>query len=1135
MLSKFGRWALALGLLAPAGAQEPATAKEWLNRAHVQETLRDWKGVKQSLDRAVELEKKDGVADLAHYERALLPFRFMVHAMPFVNDSVAGVLTSRTDVWSFNVNLALTVRHQWLIVDPIGFNDPNDPLILEAALDLSELRKNPARAKEALAGEAVIAYLQRRDAKADYLIRKALAELPGEPDLLMAAGLESIRLREYEAALDYVDRSIEARPEAPLPYAVRAGLRVAVKGDVARALEDLHRFAKWVEPWWGRALEHGCELVRLGRAGEWTSADFKKAVTGLIDALRPTSGMTAMMFGPLFDTLKDEAVQDRAIAFGLAIEKTLASGAEGDAEAESALSELAKAIADSPLKRSLFRGLVPQSPESQEKLIRAAVIVGRLWHDGTVEQKIERWEGFRAWAEKDWPTMFGPPAKKSAADTMLALADAAVLLTDAAEAFLYAQAGDDAHRREKLELLLTHLADADRAARISRLFGLAPKKGPAVHDFLAVFRAQTLLQLGRRDEAVGEIRKMLPKIEGWGAFLDAGWTFFEQVRKGAWDKPEFREALNGILDAYLVTGWSQVIVRALKDPVVQDKVVALLGALSKPAPAEADMKKALNEFFDALTASEWGADRFVEGLEDPVVQAEGLPILVTALAALREREPAKAAERWEQFKKAFADHWPALRDRGEKLQLMSRNWSRKVNQIPTFVEFVPALVDWVQAGLYKQAGDEAKRKAKLESILKFLSDPDVRKRVAQGPGLPDELYTAFEVFVHRELGNLKPAREALGKFVAALEKPEIVKVTRESWNDPRTQSLLRPYLRPLQGLLPLICDAFEDLDPELGARFVHALEAYGMKLHRDRLLFVKRVRRRVEEKELDGAMALVEEWLVADPDDVDALTAKIDVLAAKGETKEALDLCIDVEKRDPWAVAAVRRHVELLKADEKAIDVLGALIDRDRFNAWARFERASRLAALGRGAEALMDAERALELDPGAPAVLALAASIKVDSTDLITKAIEAEPKAAWLYVARGRLRSGEEARSDFDRAVDLNARSVEAVLCRAALHAAAGRLDEAIADYERAIDLHEPRAEAHLGLADALRRSKKLNAALREAHRAVALGAEALTVRARVLADLGDKAGAIRDLESHLKAHPADAEARKLLDDLKK
>lgn len=970
-----------------------ATSPEvWIELSRSHRLEGHWKQAREEIDRAVELEKAPGPA---RYERGLLPLRYMLHAMPYLNPSAAGALTDRTDVWSLRLSVSRSLKHGWIIADPIGFNDPNDPMLADAEADFADLDED-----RRLAGRAVVAYLRRHAAEADYYLRKSIERRPDDPDLLMVAALNGLRVGEYHEALDFADRSLTLQTAQPFGYLLRAALRVIARDDFAGAFEDLRRFAPWIEPSWGRIVE----AVATLRTAAIDAPEFKEALTRLADgllAMTPPSRRSPLPY--LYETLKHEPLQDATIAMFKALDE------RGPDDLDAEMEAFAGAFAGSPLGG--LATIVPdtmKTPEGRRQAIGLLAAARALF---TADASVEQWDAFKERVEADWAALFGGSP------------DAELFAIGLAIASNWAAA--------------RHLAPPDRMGRFEAI--LKATESPAVtdrakssHVFAAVraaVRATARIEMGDAAAALAEIQQVFPAAANqWSAVISNAATVLQLASAGQWDAPEFREALSCL--AFAPGDETPRPLTALRDPKVVDAWIEVANVVANPDSTDERYVESIRAAIDALQASPWGEDRILGALKDSELLPRMVPILRALAAVPGEKKAAERAGRWEAFLKAWETHEPAISEMARGMDPELRDRWRERDFWPVLTEFVTPLVAFIQAELYHEAGDEEKSRRKFEAVLEFCKNTKVRERIAEDM-IPEWLFAAIGAIVHLHLGEPEPAREQLAHF---LDEAEALKA--EVMERPKSVEALEKILADYRLMKPLLtlvghklCDPFERIDLDLGVRWAKLIG-----VDRSHAIFVQRVRQEIAGKRFDEAKMRLDG--ATDPA---APLLRVEWLAAQERMREALAACAELRAADPWDDSVYAAEAMLLKQQDRAADavtLLGALVERNRFHAPAIAERAKLLAGLERFGEARVEVERLFHLNPNSPVADELLATLAGKGGDPGT-----EQATPWYYAARGDLTG---AIADLDRAIELAPRYAHAFEIRARLHAVEAARDAA-------------------------------------------------------------------------------------------
>ncbi len=226
----------------------------------------------------------------------------------------------------------------------------------------------------------------------------------------------------------------------------------------------------------------------------------------------------------------------------------------------------------------------------------------------------------------------------------------------------------------------------------------------------------------------------------------------------------------------------------------------------------------------------------------------------------------------------------------------------------------------------------------------------------------------------------------------------------------------------------------------------------------------------------DGALAALDRAVQLTPGSPDVLTSRARVRVARGEIDAALEdlrgaIAADGEHAGAWAgLAVILRDAERLdqarQAADRAVSLAGSVASH-------AVMRADLLLLLGETEAALVDLDRAIELDPARAAswhhrgLARYEAGDRAGARSDFTRAIELAPDAPESWTQRGVLRGQDgdlsDAIEDLTRAIALAPERVEPWVARAAAFAAADRTMEAAADYARVLELapEGPTAEA--------------------------------------------------------------------------
>ena len=218
------------------------------------------------------------------------------------------------------------------------------------------------------------------------------------------------------------------------------------------------------------------------------------------------------------------------------------------------------------------------------------------------------------------------------------------------------------------------------------------------------------------------------------------------------------------------------------------------------------------------------------------------------------------------------------------------------------------------------------------------------------------------------------------------------------------------------------------------------------------------------------ALAICQEILERQPDQIDTLFLSGEIAAASGDADRALQIFRKVLELQPDHAPAHYKCGNLLK-DRQQLEAALASYDRaialDPKYAHALCNRGVVLERLNRWDSALESYDRAISLSPG--------------------DALAHYNRAAVLR----QLARPEEALASYTRAIAVEPGYFQAYCNRGILFEQMLRLDEALADFDRAIDLKPDYADFHLNRAHLLSRMKRFLPAIAGFDRAIALKAD--------------------------------------------
>ncbi|HZU97335.1 MAG TPA: protein kinase [Planctomycetota bacterium] len=218
----------------------------------------------------------------------------------------------------------------------------------------------------------------------------------------------------------------------------------------------------------------------------------------------------------------------------------------------------------------------------------------------------------------------------------------------------------------------------------------------------------------------------------------------------------------------------------------------------------------------------------------------------------------------------------------------------------------------------------------------------------------------------------------------------------------------------------------------------------------------------LSEGDLDAASRDVKDALAIDPRSLDTFCARF-VLRGRQLDPDAFDDISRAGSIDPRVFGFLVAHTEYfpeLPGGDSLMGTLAAYIVRRPTEAWALALHASiKVEAEGAAAEA----RRALELAPGLPIALYARACVRSRAHDNagaledLDKAVAGDPGFATAWALAADLRRGTDharARRAVDRALELDARSNEALRVSGRIREDENDFDCALADFERAVAL---------------------------------------------------------------------------------
>jgi|GEM_PF-2018428 len=243
----------------------------------------------------------------------------------------------------------------------------------------------------------------------------------------------------------------------------------------------------------------------------------------------------------------------------------------------------------------------------------------------------------------------------------------------------------------------------------------------------------------------------------------------------------------------------------------------------------------------------------------------------------------------------------------------------------------------------------------------------------------------------------------------------------------------------------------------------------------------------------------------------------------------------DLKKQSPTLEKALRVDEILAQARQKKdvserVDYLNDMIRKVPPDASLHFWSAYYKAELSRYEEALLDYDKAIELDPDVATAYNNRGSVKnklqryEDALLDYDKAIDLDPTLASAYNNRGlakiNLNRYEEALLDLDKAIDLDPTNTAAYNNRGLAKINLNRYEEALLDLDKAIDLDPNSKPLYSHRSKALRKLNRLDEATDSVTKAIQLDgtyANAYASLAEIRASQGDAEGFYTALETAL------------------
>ena len=230
----------------------------------------------------------------------------------------------------------------------------------------------------------------------------------------------------------------------------------------------------------------------------------------------------------------------------------------------------------------------------------------------------------------------------------------------------------------------------------------------------------------------------------------------------------------------------------------------------------------------------------------------------------------------------------------------------------------------------------------------------------------------------------------------------------------------------------------------------------------------------LERGQLDAAMSICRDLLVAGPDRQESICLAGEISAKKGDTYEALaaySRAIQLNSTNPLPYYKRANLLRDCGRFEESLADYSKAIALDPNYARAYCNRGVVLQHLHRPEEARQSYDRAIELDPSDAFALFNRAAVLRELNQLVEAlksyelAIAAKPEYAECYCNLGLLQADlgkfESALASYDRCIEINPRLSTAHFNRGVLLQGQKRWAQALASYSRAIDIDERYADA--------------------------------------------------------------------------
>jgi tetratricopeptide (TPR) repeat protein len=317
---------------------------------------------------------------------------------------------------------------------------------------------------------------------------------------------------------------------------------------------------------------------------------------------------------------------------------------------------------------------------------------------------------------------------------------------------------------------------------------------------------------------------------------------------------------------------------------------------------------------------------------------------------------------------------------------------------------------------------------------------------------------------------------------------------------------------------------------------------------------ISKLRRAVElggEEELVARMRLAE--TLAAEEQIDAAEQEANYVLARSPASSRARLLLGRLWLKSGKFPEARETLEKVRTDPRAQPAALALLAEvyERLGETDEARRAAQAAGVNpaaHGAVAWPDkfADEVIQLRRGRRAELAVADGLLAqnrphESLAALKATLQQYPELGWAWLLSGRahlaLKDAAKAEADLRRSIDLLPESVESHFYLGAALVAQERILEASAAFRRATEITPDFALAHYYLAECQSKLGETDGAVSSLRRAVAakpdLAAGHLFL-ARLLHQRGEKAEAISHVQATLKLQPTNAQARRLLDEIR-